>query len=141
MNLEKLKDEFTDDQLEWRIGRSGIKNGKIWATALVYITSRALHDRLDEVCEPQNWQLVYKEHLGGTICGIGIRCDMQFSDPNNKEWIWKWGGAESTKIEAFKGGLSSAEKRAGVPWNIARYLYKFEEVFIFFNQLLLSFHT
>jgi hypothetical protein len=33
-----------------------------------------------------------------------------------------------TDYEAFKGALSSAEKRAGVPWGIGRYLYDLTEI-------------
>ena len=126
MDLKKLKEPFPAEDIEWRIGRCGVykKDGKdtIWAKALAYITARAIHDRLDDVCGPSNWQLRYKEHLGETICEIGIKI--------NNEWVWKAGGADKTDFEAFKGGLSSAEKRAGVPWGIGRYLYNLDETFV-----------
>ena len=121
MNLTKLKEPFPAEDVEWRIGRSGMK-GKIWAMALAYITARAIHDRLDEVCKPENWMLKYKEHLNETVCEIGIKC--------GDGWVWKAGGSDQTQFEAFKGGLSSAEKRAGVPWGIGRYLYKLDETFV-----------
>lgn len=116
MDLFKLSEPFKYEDLEFRISRSGANNGNIWAVALTYITARAIHDRLDEVCGPDKWQMRYKEHHNGTICEIGIKID--------NEWVWKAGGSDSTQIEAFKGGLSGAEKRAGVPWGIGRYLYK-----------------
>lgn len=122
MNLSYLKKPFPENDVEWRIGRCGKKGDRIWATALAYITARAIHDRLDDVCGPERWQLTYKEHLNETICEIGIKCD--------NEWVWKSGGGDQTQFEAFKGGLSSAEKRAGVPWGIGRYLYKLDEVFV-----------
>lgn len=122
MNLKDLKKPFPAIDIEWRIGRCGEKNGKIWGKALAYITARAIHDRLDDVCGPGKWQNRYHDHLGGTICEIGIKVD--------DEWVWKAGGAEKTDFEAFKGGLSSAEKRAGVPWGIGRYLYNLDEAFI-----------
>ena len=39
------------------------------------------------------------------------------------EWIGKSDGADDSNIEAAKGGLSAALKRAAVQWGIARYLY------------------
>ena len=123
MDLTELRKPFPAEDIEWRIGRCGKKgDGAIWAKAFVYITARAIHDRLDDVCGPENWQLEYTEHLGETVCRIGILC--------NGEWVWKSGGAGKTDVEAFKGGLSSAEKRAGVPWGIGRYLYNLDETWV-----------
>lgn len=122
MNLKDLKKPFNPVDIEWRIGRCDEKNGKVWAKALAYITARAIHDRLDDVCGEANWQLEYTEHLNETVCRIGIKC--------GDEWVWKSGGAGKTEFEAFKGGLSSAEKRAGVPWGIGRYLYNLDETFV-----------
>ena len=120
-NLNDLDKPFAEKDLEWRISRSGVKGDKTWATCLVYITARAIHDRLDEVCGKGLWQSKYHDHLGGTICQLGIKVD--------GEWIWKSGGSGETQFEAFKGGLSGAEKRAGVPWGIGRYLYNLDEGF------------
>lgn len=121
--LSDLKNPFPPNDIEWRIGRCGKKSdGSIWAKALAYITARAIHDRLDDVCSPANWQLEYAEHLGETVCRIGIRC--------GDSWVWKSGGAGKTDFEAYKGGLSSAEKRAGVPWGIGRYLYNLDETWV-----------
>lgn len=123
MELERLKDPLPENLIEWRIGQLG-KGGQagVWAKALCYLTSRAVHERFDDVCGVGNWQLRYKEHHSGTICEIGVKID--------DEWVWKAGGADSTDIEAFKGGLSSAEKRAAVPWGVGRYLYRLEANFV-----------
>jgi hypothetical protein len=43
--------------------------------------------------------------------------------------VWKEDGAENTDIEAVKGGLSGAMKRAAVQWGCGRYLYGLEETF------------
>lgn len=123
MDLKKLAEPFPAEDIEWRIGMSGVKNdGSPWAKALAYITARAIHDRLDNVCGPDKWQLRYIEHLGATVCEIGISC--------GEGWVWKSGGSDQTQFEAFKGGLSGAEKRAGVPWGIGRYLYKLTETWV-----------
>jgi len=121
MNLKLLTEPLNPASIEWRIGQCGKKNdGGVWAKVLAYLTSRAVHDRLDEVCGVENWQMRYKEHHSGTICEIGIHI--------GDEWIWKAGGSDDTDIEGFKGGLSSAEKRAAVPWGIGRYLYGLTEM-------------
>jgi hypothetical protein len=130
IDLSKLQEKFPADALEWRIGRSGEKNGKIWATALPYLTSRAIMDRLDEVCGPENWKNEFREwtvgNQPGVLCGISIRV--------NGEWITKHDGADNTDVESTKGGFSAAMKRAAVPWGIGRYLYGIGETFAVIDE-------
>jgi len=122
MNLKKLKEPFDEKDLEWRVQQSGEKNGKFWAMVLTYISNRAVQDRLDDVCGPENWKNEFAPAPdGGVMCGLSIRV--------GDEWITKWDGAENTQIESVKGGLSGAMKRAGVPWGIGRYLYKLDANF------------
>jgi len=122
MNLKKLKEPFASGDVEWRIQRSGVKNNKVWAMCLAYITSRAVMDRLDDVAGAENWRNEFKEGPhGGVLCGISIK----LSD----EWVTKWDGADNTDIEAVKGGLSGAMKRAAVLWGIGRYLYNLDAGF------------
>lgn len=122
MNLAELKSPFTDEQIRWRIGATTERDGKTFGLALAYIDARELYDRLDEVCEPQNWQLDYPQANGKTTCRIGIKID--------GEWIWKSNGCGDTDVEAAKGAYSDAAKRAGVPWGIASYLYDMENVWV-----------
>jgi hypothetical protein len=119
MNLSKLSDHFQPEDVEWRVQSSGKKGEKAWAMVLAYITNRAIMERLDQVCGPENWRNEFKESpAGGVLCGISIKC--------SDEWVTKWDGAENTAVEAVKGGLSSAMKRAGVQWGIGRYLYNLD---------------
>lgn len=117
INLSKLKEPFSPTDIEWRVGQAGKKrDGGVWAQVLAYITSRAVQDRLDEVCGPANWKNEYQPGPhGGVICGISVRI--------NGEWVTKWDGADNTDIESVKGGLSDSMKRAAVQWGIGRYLY------------------
>lgn len=125
-DLSRLREPFPPDDIEWRIQRSGLKNGKPWAMVLAYVTARAIMDRLDDVCGPENWCNEYKEGpSGGVLCGISIRVA--------DAWVTKWDGAENTNIEAIKGGLSGATKRAAVQWGIGRYLYNLEAGFANFT--------
>jgi hypothetical protein len=120
LDLARLAAPFAPEDIEWRLQQAGEKNGRIWGKALAYITNRAIMDRLDEVVGPEGWKNDYREGPGGgVLCGISVRVD--------GEWITKWDGAENTDIEAVKGGLSNAMKRAAVQWGIGRYLYKVEE--------------
>jgi hypothetical protein len=117
MDFKKLAEPFPASDIEWRAGATNKDNNK--AMALAYVTSRAVMDRLDEVCGPENWRNEFKDGPdGGVICGLSIRVD--------GEWITKWDGADNTNFEAVKGGLSGAMKRAGVQWGVGRYLYKLD---------------
>ena len=111
----KLSDKFKYEEIEWRVQQGGLKNGKPWALILPYITSRAIMDRLDDVMTPPNWRDEYKQFDHGIVCTIYLRI--------NDEWIGKSDGAPETNIDAFKGGLSDALKRAAVKWGMGRYLY------------------
>lgn len=123
INWERLKEPFDEDDIEWRVGRAGKKGTKIWAKVLAYITARAIMDRLDEVFGIDGW----KEEFREGPCG-GIICRIYFKDDEG-EWIWREDGAENTDMEAIKGGLSAARKRAGAALGIGRYLYGLDEGF------------
>ncbi len=115
IDLNRLKDCFDQDDVEWKPIAISKKTGK--ALAAAYITNRAIMDRLDEVCGPGNWKNEFREGpAGGVICGISIRI--------GDEWVTKWDGAENTDVEAVKGGLSTSMRRAAVHWGIGRYLYR-----------------
>lgn len=119
-DLSKLRDPFPADDVEWRVGRAGKTDSGVWAMCLAYINNRAIMERLDEVCGPENWRNEYREApAGGVLCGLSIRC--------GEEWVTKWDGADNTDMEAVKGGLSGAMKRAGAQWGIGRYLYNLPE--------------
>jgi hypothetical protein len=116
MDYKKLSEPFAPYDIEWRIQSSGKRNGKPWGMCLAYVTNRAIMDRLDSVVGPENWRNEFTPGPeGGVMCGISVR--------RGDEWVTKWDGAENTDIEAVKGGLSSAMKRAAVQWGIGRYLY------------------
>ena len=124
IDLEKLKAVFPKEYIQWR-ANSVTKDGKK-AMALAYVDARAVMDRLDEVCGPAGWQCKYSHANSKTVCDIGIQI---FEDDVNKHhkdfWVWKADGAGDSDIEAEKGALSDAFKRAAVRWGIGRYLYDF----------------
>lgn len=122
MNLHRLSEPFPPTDVEWRIGRAGVKDDKVWATCLAYLTNRAIMDRLDAVVGPCNWRNEIKEWaIGspGVLCGISIKV--------GDEWVTKWDGSDQPDTEPVKGGFSNAMKRAAVLWGIGRYLYNLPE--------------
>lgn len=120
-DLARLKEPFPYEDLEFRLQSCGEKNGKIWGLVLAYVTNRAIQNRLDEVVGPENWKNEFlKGPDGGILCGLSIKID--------GEWVTKYDGAENTNIEAVKGGLSGAMKRAAsTGWGLGRYLYNLKE--------------
>jgi hypothetical protein len=122
MNLSDLKEPFRRDEIEWRIQSAGLKqDGAVWAKIIPYLQARAVMDRFDDVCGPENWYDSYEFKDNGVMCGITIH--------NENHHVIKWDGAEPTQIESFKGGLSDAFKRAAVKWGVGRYLYSWEVQF------------
>lgn len=119
----QLAEPFDPKDIEWRVQRSGETTRGRWAMVLAYVTNRAIMDRLDEVFGIEGWQNEYQFMPdGGVVCGIKAKV--------NGEWVIKYDGAEQTQIEAVKGGLSGAMKRAGVQWGIGRYLYHLDTNFV-----------
>src|SRR3990167_1713308 len=120
---EQLAEPFDPFDIEWRVQQAGDSNGKKWAMVLAYVTNRAIMERLDSVFGIEGWQNEYQFMPdGGVVCGI--KCLVPQNFPNFageraiSEWVTKYDGADKTAIEATKGGLSNAMKRAGVHWGI-----------------------
>ena len=130
IDLAKLSAPFPPDQIDWRVGSTNSE--KTRGMALAYIDSRAVMDRLDEVCGVDGWQCEYSG-IGAdkTCCRIGIKIGYFYEAAAgggmaravDAEWVWKADGAGDTDFEAAKGAFSDAFKRAAVKWGIGRYLY------------------
>lgn len=112
-DIKQLFAEFPQDAIHWR-AQTLMKDGTK-ALALAYLDARDVMDRLDSVCGSENWQDRYEFSGSRTICYLSIRV--------NDEWISKADGAGDTDVEAEKGAISDALKRAAVKWGIGRYLY------------------
>lgn len=141
IDYKKLMEPFDENDVEWFIGVTN--KDKTKGLAIPFITNRAVQDRLDEACGPENWYNEYRplkdsDIFGkdGTIlgrkssqlCGISV-----WSEARNC-FVTKWDGAEESDIEAVKGSLSSAMKRAATQWGIGRYLYKLDNVWVEIEQ-------
>ncbi len=109
-----LSAPFDPKDIEWRPGSYSDKTQK--AMALAYVTSRGVQARLDDVVGPHNWGVKQVESAKGFLCTISILID--------EKWVEKEDGSDFSDMEAFKGGISGALKRAAVLWGIGRYLYE-----------------
>lgn len=120
VSLHQLKEPFPADRISWRVGSTTKDKSK--GMALAYIDARDVMQRLDEVCGPAGWQCDYPHAASKTVCRIGIKV--------GDEWIWKANGAGDSDIEAEKGALSDAFKRAAVLWGIGQYLYDLDSPWV-----------
>ncbi|MBN8958025.1 MAG: hypothetical protein J0H17_15865 [Rhizobiales bacterium] len=136
--FDELRKPFPPERVSWRVGATKDNRG----LALAYIDARDVMERLDEVCGPDGWQCRYPHANGKTVCEIGIQIPRRHVEKidgaNNTitqmEWVWKADGAGDTDVEAEKGALSDAFKRAAVRWGIGRYLYDIESVWVTIEQ-------
>jgi hypothetical protein len=110
--FEQLAAEFPRDLVSWRCQTVSSSNKGL---ALAYIDARDVMRRLDAVVGPENWSDRYEVHGAKTICYLSVRI--------NGEWVVKADGAGDTDVEAEKGSISDAFKRAAVKWGVGRYLY------------------
>ena len=121
-----LAKPFAPEDLEWRLQNTIEETMR--GMAVPYVTNRAIQNRLDEVCGPENWYNEFKPwHSNGKkdaqLCGIAIYFE-------GKGFIIKWDGAEDSDIEPIKGGLSDSMKRAAYQWGIGRVLYSLDTVWV-----------
>lgn len=120
MNLQELKKELP---YKWRV--QSCSKTSATAQCVAYVDSRIVQDLLDEVAGPENWQAEFYQVKNTMCCRVGIKI--------NNEWVWKSDGGAETDIEAEKGELSDAFKRACVHWGIGRFLYALEVVRVHTN--------
>ena len=135
--MQALAAPFAAKDVEWRVQNTTQDHTR--GMAVPYIDSRAIQNRLDAVVGIYNWKTEYrpwhqvmkgerqqggKEPNASQLCGLSIYCK------ERQEWIPKWDGAENSDIEPVKGGISDSFKRAAVLWNVGRYLYDLEPVWV-----------
>ena len=115
IDWKRLTDPFAPQDIEWKPGATTRDKSK--GLAMAYITARAVQERLDEVFTPGGWKNEFRAGPEG-----GVICRIYFKDEDG-DWVWREDGADNTEVEAVKGGLSNAMKRAGAALGIGRYLY------------------
>lgn len=120
MNLADLRAPFDPAKISWRVGST--TRDKTKGMALAYIDSRDVMERLDAVCGVENWECRYPHAAAKTVCEIAIFI--------KDRWVVKADGAGDSDVEAEKGALSDAFKRAAVKWGIGRYLYDLDSPWV-----------
>lgn len=132
--LQQLTAPFKECEIQWRPG--AVSQDGQTAIAMAYVDARTVQQRLDEICGPGDWQCTYEceshsevERQGANrtritnthwICKISILVE----DENQQiRWVSKSDAAGATAMEAVKGGVSDAFKRAAVLWGVGRSLY------------------
>jgi len=136
--LSELREPFHPDQVRWRVGTA--KDGGM-ATVLAYVDARAVMERLDATLGPR-WQDSYTElrafgRSGGgdaeyngkkqvrrsssvIVCTISLYLELL---GGAWQWVGRSDGGVDSAVEADKGAISDAFKRAAVHWGIGRELY------------------
>jgi hypothetical protein len=115
IDYSALSEPFHRSEVKWRVGSTN--KDKTKGSALAYVDARAVMDRLDKVCLPENWQDKYIETPSNRII-----CELSIFD--GYRWITKSDGAGSTTFEGEKGAISDAFKRSAVKFGVGRYLYE-----------------
>ena len=135
--MHELARPFDAEDIKWRVGHTS--GDKQTGLALAYLDARAAEDRLDEVCGAY-WRCTYPTVVRSSVegrrgsvvvCSIAIKV--------GDEWIERCNGAGDTAVEAEKGALSDAFKRAATLWGVGRYLYGFPSPWVKVNPMGKSF--
>ncbi len=108
---------LTIDDIEVRVARTSIYDGKAKAELLLYKDARVDMKILDEMVGPENWRRSHK------LLGDRLYCSVEIYDEQKGEWISKEDVGVESNTEAQKGQASDAFKRACFNWGIGRELY------------------
>lgn len=122
MNLKDLQKKIP---AQWRV-QSFSKN-KPSGQCVAYIDARDVMKILDEVVGAVNWQDDYKIVGDMLVAGIGIN--------TGSGWVWKWDTGTESNMEAEKGHMSDAFKRAAVKWGVGRFLYDYPIQYVDANEV------
>ena len=125
MNLKDLQKVIP---AQWRV-QSYSKN-KASGQCVAYIDARDVMKLLDEVVGADKWQDDYKIVGGMLVAGIGINTE--------SGWVWKWDTGSESNMEAEKGHMSDAFKRAAVKWGVGRFLYDYPIQYVPANEVKTS---
>lgn len=91
---------------------------------LLYVTSRAGQNILDEMYGPTGWKREHVEIAGNLYCTISVW------DDKTSQWVSKQDVGKESYTEKEKGQASDSFKRACVNWGIGRELYSAPYIWI-----------
>lgn len=119
---QRLRAPFLWSELEHR--QQGKPSAKGNVNVLTYVQRKAIIDRLDSTVGIDNWRDEYELWTDGKA----VKCRLHIRLGN--EWVCKEDVAEESDIEAVKGGVTGAFKRAASKWGIGLYLYGFPNIWL-----------
>ena len=96
---------------------------------LLYVTSRAGQNILDEMYGPTGWKREHVEIAGNLYCTISVW------DDKTSQWVNKQDVGKESYTEKEKGQASDSFKRACVNWGIGRELYSAPYIWIDAKQV------
>lgn len=108
--LEKLR--TARPGYHWKVQTANEKT----CLCVAFFDARDVQDALDDIVGPGNWKTRYLTVGDRLMCELSIRV--------GDEWITKTDAGTDSAMEAEKGGVSDAFKRAAVNWGIGRFLYR-----------------
>lgn len=118
-----LRQSFPLAELEWKVQTSGMRENRIWARIVPYVTARAIIDRLDEGFGAFEYSIEFSvlatEKYQGLKCRIVAITE---NGPIAREDVCELGGGQGD-IDQMKTAASGALKRAAVHFGIGAYLY------------------
>lgn len=114
--MEEFTKPLQPNEIEWKV-QSYAKN-KTWTIVVPYIDVRAVYNRLDTCFGWDKWSTNITATEKGVTCTLTIN------------GVSKTDGADYTGIEAMKGGISNAIKRAAHQFGLGRELYEYPTVMI-----------
>ncbi|MDX1807185.1 MAG: Rad52/Rad22 family DNA repair protein [Paenisporosarcina sp.] len=127
--LEKLSAPFHPSEIEWRVQSATERNGAYSLLVVPYLDSRAIMNRLDQVCGglwKDDFESIHIKNVEAFRCRLSLKI--------GDEWVTRTDAAEASDIESVKGGHSNALKRAAAKWGIGRYLYDLPKFWVEVKQ-------
>jgi hypothetical protein len=112
---QRLTAPFPARDIEWKVTARTKDQSK--GLIVPYFDARAVMERLDDVCGPNGWTAEYRAY------GTAWVCRLTLTTPEGP--LVREDGADATDIEAAKGGISNALKRAFAAFG-CRYLYHYD---------------
>jgi len=116
---------FRMSELEHRPQGKPTSKGSL--QVLTYVQRKAVIDRLNQAVGHDGWRDTYQT-WGGDDKSAKCRLSLRFDD--NSEWLWREDVSDPSDIEAVKGGVTGAFKRAASKWGIGLYLYDFPTIYL-----------
>ena len=111
------------DEIEVRVAEVN----QYGARLLLYMSSRAPMDLLDESVGPLGWKRQHSRE--------NANCTVSIWDEEKQQWVTKEDTGVESNVEKEKGLASDSFKRACVNWGIGRELYSAPDIFIFKDHL------